>query len=296
MRSVDEDTRLNKGFIEAREVTRNHAKNFYFASRFLPAEKKNASYAVYAICRLSDDSVDVASKDSFKQRLEEMKKNIESAYSKAELDNSLLCAFRQTIRTHKIPKEYFDLLLEGMEMDIEKNRYGSFEELYQYCYRAAGAVGLIMLKIFEYSDDQAEKHAIDLGVAMQLTNILRGIKEDYARGRIYLPQDEMSRFGISPNNLSQGKVDEQFSELLKLHIERARDYYRRSTKGIPMISNKRSRLVTALMKNIYAGILTAIEKNRYDVFSQRASVNIWRKIAITFKTLTKKETDEDNLG
>lgn len=280
---------LSSGFVNAAEITREHAKTFYFSSRFLPKEKKYAAYAIYAICRISDESVDKQSGFNSTHRLAQIKKDIESAYSQAHLDNPILIAFKETVKKYKVPKEYFDYLLEGMNMDLNKNRYLNFQELYDYCFRVAGAVGLIMAQIFGYKKNEAKGFAADLGIAMQLTNILRDIKEDYRRGRIYLPKEEMKRYNVSEENIAQERTNENFTNLLKFQIARARDYYKKSSSGIRLISDLNSRFVVLAMKEIYAQILNSIERNNYDVFSKRAVVNSYDKVGIALKILIRGE-------
>ena len=280
---------ISEGFRRAQSITKKNAKTFYFASKFLTEEKRKAAYSIYAICRISDDSVDMPKQSPAAMNLEGMKKKIDSAYSKNSLNDSVLLAFKDTITKYEIPKEYFNDLLEGIYMDLSKNRYDTFDELYTYCYRVAGVVGLVMLKIFGSSSDKAPQHAIDLGVAMQLTNILRDIKEDYERGRIYIPLDEMKRFNITEGDIAEERIDKNFISLLKYQIQRARTYYVDSAKGIKMITDKKGRFVVCMMKDIYSGILDAIEKNEYNVFSQRAQVNKIGKMSRLFKILLRGE-------
>ncbi|MFH1046310.1 MAG: phytoene/squalene synthase family protein [Candidatus Omnitrophota bacterium] len=282
------DTKLIKAdFQEAAGITRKYARTFYFASHFLDPAQKKAAYAVYAVCRLSDDAVDSGGALSAQERLLQMRDNIELAYCAQPLTNDVLVVFRETVKKYDIAKIYFGKLLEGMGIDLIKNRYQNFEELYQYCYHVAGVVGLIMLKIFGYSNYEAELHAVELGIAMQLTNILRDIKEDFQRKRIYLPQDEMRRFGVSENDIARGAVNPQFICLMQFQIARAREFYARAEKGIGMISSQRSRFVVWAMKDIYAGILTTIERSKYDVFSQRVHVSSLEKIAHASAILIK---------
>lgn len=276
---------IKLGFKEARTITKNHAKTFYFASCFFPRNKRQAAYAVYALCRASDESVDTGKNISCHNRLAQISEKIAAVFNNSPLGENLLLAFRETVKRYHIPREYFAELLAGMQMDLEKDRYQNFEELHPYCFRVAGVVGLIMLKILGYKNPQAEKYAIDLGVAMQLTNILRDIREDFERGRVYLPQDEMARFGVSESSISQAKIDNNFVALLKFQIKRARQYYASSSAGIGMISNLRSRFVVLAMKEIYSGILTSIENNAYHVFSQRAQVATKKKVIIALKIL-----------
>jgi len=279
---------LKNGFIQARAITKKHAKTFYFASLFLEPDKRYAAYSIYAICRISDDAVDETNSHTNPKNLVTIKQRIDSVYNNSPLNDDVLLAFKHTITNYKIPKDYFDELIKGMYMDLNKNQYKNFDELYTYCYRVAGVIGLIMLKIFGYNHLEAEKYALDLGIAMQLTNILRDIKEDYKKQRIYLPQQEMNRFQVSEDHIRKERLDENFISLLKFQIKRARDYYATSTLGITMIEDAQSCFVVWAMKDMYSGILNAIEKNNYDVFSKRACVSKLQKIIILLKILYKK--------
>ncbi len=280
---------LEAGFQQAKAITCQYAKTFYFASKFLPPQKRLAAYSIYAICRISDESVDTKNNSLKEKRLHDIKSDIDSAYHSPSFRNALLLAFRQTVISYNIPKQYFDDLLLGMEMDLGKKRYKNFDELYLYCYRVAGVIGLIMLKILGSNNTEAQKHSIELGIAMQLTNILRDIKEDYALNRIYLPEDEMKKFNVTENHICLEKIDENFKNLMKFQIQRTEKFYQSSELGIKMMTTRNSRLVVKLMKEMYAAILTAIIKNRYDIFSQRAHINFLQKIVIYLKTILESE-------
>lgn len=281
---MKENQAWKRGLRLAQDITRHHAKTYYFASRFLPKEKQDPAYIVYAVCRISDEIVDNFEGTSL-NRLSRIKDDIGLAYGDAPLKEDLLLAFRQTVTGFDIPKTYFDELLEGMRMDLTMNRYETFDDLYGYCYRVAGVVGLITLKIFGYRRKEAEKYAVDLGVAMQLTNILRDIKEDFLRGRVYLPQEELKKFNVSEEQISRGKLDENFKSLLKFQIERARGYYADCESGIPLIADGRCRFAVLCIREIYAAILNSIEHNHYDVFSKRCYVPSWSKAGTAFKIL-----------
>ncbi len=281
--------KIGPGFREARDITRNFAKTFYLASLFLPQEQKYASYAVYALCRLSDEAVDNSPGAKRQENLRRLELKICGVYSGGEIDDPLLKAFRLTVTRYKIPKEYFDALIEGMRMDLKVKRYADFPALYEYCYRAAGVVGLIMLKIFGYKDKAAEDYAVKLGVAMQLTNIIRDVKEDLSRGRIYLPQDEMRKFGVEENLLFSGKADARIDALLRFQIERCRRIYNESAAGIKFIDSAACRFVVLCMKEVYAGILDEVERNGHDVFGRRAYVNRMRKSGIILKILLERK-------
>lgn len=280
-----EKNELNKCFLECRQITKKHAKTFYFASRFLPLEKRNAAYAIYAVCRKSDDSVDSTDPDLRLNCLRKITEKIDLAYQGNITGQNPLVAFQYTINKYNIPKTYFDELIKGMRMDLAKNRYLDFEELYQYCYRVAGIIGLIMLKVFKSSSAKAQDFAVNLGIAMQLTNILRDIKEDFLNNRIYLPQKEMEKFQINEKSISEEAVDANFISFMQWQISRARKYYQSSSPGIILINDRRCRLVVKLMKEIYAAILDSIEKNNYNIFGQRARVSNLNKIFIALRII-----------
>lgn len=278
---------LNSGFETARQITRRYATSFYFASHLLDLPQKRAAYSLYAACRLIDEAVDGQLPGHDIIRLNDLQQKIHSAYNNDRaLPDPLWEAFRHTVHTYPVPQMYFDTLVDGMRMDVQKKRYADFDELYAYCYKVAGIVGLMMLAIFgSHNSAEAEKYAVDLGIAMQLTNILRDIKEDWQMGRLYLPQDELSRFNVTENMIVQSDPGKPFQALMRFQIDRARHYFNESEKGIHLINGAGARLVVSAMKAFYAGILTEIEANNYDVFQKRAYVSVFGKIALLSKTL-----------
>jgi len=269
----------SKGFRQAREITKQGSRTFYFASYFLPKKKRFAAYSIYAICRLSDESVD-GPQENKEQALDAISQNIQHAYGLDEITDPLLIAFRATVRTYAIPEKYFDELIDGMRMDLTKTQYQDFNELYPYCYKVAGVVGLIMLKIFGYKSILAEKYAVDLGIAMQLTNILRDIKEDYSRGRIYIPVDELAEQKIHDEDIRNNLIDSRFKWLMKTQIQRARSYYTQASYGIELITDKRCRFVAFLILELYARILKKIEENDFNIYKKKARVPASEKIAL----------------
>ncbi|MCX5700024.1 MAG: phytoene/squalene synthase family protein [Candidatus Omnitrophica bacterium] len=276
---------ISLGFKEAEKITKHFAKTFYLASLLLPPDKKRALHSVYAICRICDESVDNQKTAPSLYYLDEIKTDIESAYSESSLKKPLLLAFRKTIDDYKIPKEYFYELLDGMRMDLTKTKYRDFTELYPYCYKVAGVIGLIMLKIFSCEDKRAEKSAIELGIGMQLTNILRDIKEDFKRGRIYIPESDMKKFNIFEQTIAKEQVNENFKAMVQDWIKKTREYYQNTEIGIRLIPSKRCRIVATSMKEMYSRILQEIEKNNYDVFSRRACVSKINKIGIIIRII-----------
>lgn len=280
---------IKQGFDEARRITQKNARTFYLTSFFLPRRTRQAAYSIYAVCRLSDESVDDLRlrPQEKEQALQQIKNKVALAFGEQPIDDPVLMAFRSTVQEFHIPYEYFRELLEGMSMDLVKTRYKNFHDLYTYCYRVAGVIGLIMLKIFECHDSDAEKYAIDLGVALQLTNILRDIKEDLVRERIYLPEDEMKRFSISEDYIRNQTVDQDFKDFMEFQIKRARDHFFRASQGLELIENKRCRFVAFLILELYAQILRQIEKNKFDVYNQRAFVPVTQRIMSLFSLLLR---------
>ena len=189
-----------------------------------------------------------------------------------------MMAWQDTLKSYAIPIELPLDLMDGVAMDIEFKPFETFEELYVYCYKVAAVVGLMTSEIFGYSDKKALEHAIELGIAMQLTNILRDIGEDVDRGRIYLPLEDLRRFNYSQEEFMQKRINNNFTNLMKFQIERARSYYRSSEKGIPMLE-RQSRFGVCISSINYGNILSAIEKNNYDVFSKRAYRSFYQKIS-----------------
>jgi 15-cis-phytoene synthase len=275
---------ISCGYRLAAGITRKEAHSFYFASHILPRKTRNAAYAVYAFCRKADESVDGRHlhPDLF---LEKIKNSLADAYSGASINEPMLAAFRNTVTEYGIPREYFAELIKGMEMDLVNRRYEEFENLKEYCYRAAGVIGLIMLKIFRADEKECSEAAVNLGIAMQLTNMLRDIKEDYSLGRIYIPQRELKEFGVAESDIAGSRMTPEFRKLIRFQIERARRLYALSASAEKFIPGKRERLTASLMREIYSGILTQIEKNGCDVFAGRATVGIGPKAWILIKTL-----------
>jgi phytoene synthase len=189
-----------------------------------------------------------------------------------------MIAFAETVKRCDIPKNYFVEIAEGCRMDLTIYRYQTWEDLRKYCYRVAGVVGLIMSKVFGLDDPAAEAQAVLMGEAMQLTNILRDVKEDFARGRIYLPLEDLGRFGYTERDLAEATVNEPFRQLMRFEIDRARQLYRDGAAGLRHLTDDGSRFTAAAMGVIYSGILQAIERQNYDVFAKRARLTLPQKL------------------
>ena len=269
-----------RGLRVCRRVTRHHARTFYFASHGLPRRVRDHAYAVYGFCRWADDGVDCASDAAdAARRLNHAREVLDLAYGRGPAADGVI-AFRRTVRQRGIPRHLFDSLLDGMAMDLSIARYADFPALDLYCYRVAGVVGLMMTHVFGFRHERCLPRAVALGTAMQLTNILRDVREDFDRGRVYLPGDELARFGVTEGQIAEGRVDDRWLAFLRFQIARARAYYEQAEAGIPDLIGSSSRLTVRLMGRLYGGILGAIESQGGDVFSRRAHVPLRRKLRV----------------
>ena len=279
---------IEKAYRHCESITKTHAKSFYFAAKFLPKHKRQPIYALYALCRSVDDEVDeigdgneteaVAAVEKWQRQLEKIyEEKPETGNRKPETDNLVFTAWRDLLQTHKIPKNLPLELMRGVLMDTRIKRYETFDELYVYCYRVASTVGLMSSEIFGYTDTKTLEYAEALGIAMQLTNILRDVKEDAAIRRIYLPQEDLRKFGVSEAQIYDNQMNENLVALMKFQIERARSFYRKAEQGIPLLERD-TRFTVLLASRIYARILDKIERQNYDVFRQRAHTTFSQKL------------------
>jgi len=272
-------TDLELAYEECRLITRREAKNFYYAFLTLPEARRRAIYVAYTFCRYCDDSVDARrSLDEKLVMLAELRQKLTRTYN-GHATEPVFLGLADVVQKYNIPQEYFQEVLSGVESDLVKDRYQNFEELRQYCYQVASAVGLICIQIFGYKDARARDYAIDLGLAMQLTNIARDVKEDLEFGRIYLPQDEMARFGYSEEDLQNGVVNEPFVNLMRFQTRRARDYFQSGFLLLPYLS-PRSRACPAVLGQLYSKVLDLIEAADYDVLHQRVSLTKSEKLRV----------------
>ena len=282
---------LEKAYAYCETVTKKHAKSFYFAAKFLPGHKRKTVYPIYALCRLIDDEIDETGEENQREAIKAVEKwkvrlvNIYSGAAKNEKtefeitdnQNFVLSAWQDLLKTYKIPQNLPLELMQGVLMDTRVKRYKTFDELYVYCYRVASTVGLMSSEILGYSDKKALEYAEAMGIGMQLTNILRDLKEDAAIGRIYLPKEDLQKFGVAENQIFSGEMNENFIELMKFQIERARNFYRKGEKGIEFLE-KDSRFTVLLASRIYGKILEKMEKQNYDVFKFRAHTTKRQKL------------------
>ena len=276
-------TDLELAYEECRAITRQQAKNFYYAFLTLPSAQRRAIYVAYTFCRYCDDSVDqVASTSDKLAALEALQSELAQAYS-GHANQPMFLALADVADKYDIPQQYFEEVISGAESDLVKSRYDDFEQLRRYCYKVASVVGLICLQIFGYKDTDAKQRAVDLGLAMQLTNIVRDVREDLEFGRIYLPQDEIARFGYSEAELQSGVVNEPFIELMRFQAQRAKCYFESGFQLLPYLSF-RSRACPAVLGQLYRRVLQRIEGADYDVLNNRISLSTQEKLRVTAQT------------
>ncbi|EPX55313.1 Phytoene synthase [Cystobacter fuscus DSM 2262] len=316
MKSRDESL-VARGYRMAEQVTRHHAKSFFFASFMLFGMRRKAAFALYAFCRRLDDMVDVADgadKGAVPADLAERLTRARRAVAELFLDTpeladprlpppatrasggegpwhpAELAALVDCIQRFRVPEYPMQELISGMEMDLTIRRYDTWSQLDLYCYRVAGVVGLMMAAMLGCSEEWALGPAADLGRGMQLTNILRDVGEDLERDRVYLPLEELAAFGLSLEDLRRGVVDERWRDFMRWQIARARAYYERAAAGIPALSGFGSQRMVMLMGSIYGDILRVIEERDFDVFSGRSAVTKSRKFALATHALVRPAT------
>jgi phytoene synthase len=315
MKSHEDSALVARGYRLAQRVTRHHAKSFYFASYLLFGQRRKAAFALYAFCRRLDDLVDGDGPEGvvpydLPPRLAKARQMVAEVYlpmadlaapglgspaerlmgaeAQSPWDPGEFAALKHCVRHYRIPEQPFQDLISGMEMDLTKNRYATFEELDLYCYRVAGVVGLMLTPVLGCEDlAVAAPAAADLGKAMQLTNILRDVREDLERGRVYLPAEELAAFGLTEEDLARGTVDERFRAFMRFQVSRARAYYARAAAGVKYLTGFGSQRMVRLMGAIYGDILRDIEARDYDVFSARAHVSTRRKVALAAAAMVR---------
>jgi 15-cis-phytoene synthase len=280
---------LEEAYELCRQVTAEYAKTFYFGTRLMSAEKRRAIWAIYVWCRRTDELVDGAqAATTTDDTLDHWERNLESIFAGHPVDDADV-ALVDTLERFPIDIQPFRDMIAGQRMDLYRSRYETFEELELYCYRVAGTVGLMSTSVMgidtslgsaPWSRAQPQPNpapeAIALGIANQLTNILRDVGEDARRGRIYLPLEDLERFNYTEKDLIKGVVDDRWRSIMRFQIQRARKFYAEAEKGISHLSpDARFPVWSALL--LYSQILNAIERNQYDVFRKRAFVPKWQK-------------------
>ena len=264
-------TELDLAYEHCRRVAREQATNFYYAFRTLPGRQRNAIYAAYAFCRLCDDIADEEMPlEEKRRRFAETRGMLEESGA-GDARGPVFAALDDARAGFDIPLRLFEEVIEGVEIDLVQSRFDTFDDLREYCYKVASVVGLICIEVFGYEDPKAREYAVDMGLAMQLTNILRDVREDAERGRIYLPLDEMAACGYTEEELFQGIVNEPFRELMRLQARRARGYFESSRRLMPLLA-PRSRACPSVLHALYSRVLDRIERADFDVFAGRVGL------------------------
>ncbi|HMQ34376.1 MAG TPA: phytoene/squalene synthase family protein [Chloroflexaceae bacterium] len=263
-----------EAYAECERMIRRHSKSFYFSSQFLPPEARRAVRALYAFCRTTDDTVDMASGDPARALAAWVQ---QARASRPAPHNPVLVAWHDTRTRYALKPDLVDELLAGVAMDLTIHRYESFADLWLYCYRVASVVGLLVMGITGHAPG-AEPYAIKLGVALQLTNILRDVGEDASRGRVYLPQEDLERFGLCADDILAGVYDGRFKALMRFQAERAHRLYDESWAGIGLLPPE-SRFAVAAAGRVYRGILDRLHANDYDAYTRRAHLTLRQKLA-----------------
>jgi phytoene synthase len=269
-------------------LTRKSRSNFYYAFLVLPKPRRDALYAVYAFCRTVDDIADLGDErgtDRAEQRraLDRWRQDVALCYEPGGTPaDPIARRLAQAVRDFAIPRDALLAIIDGVAMDLDRVRYETAEDLYPYCYRVASAVGLCCIEIFGYSDPRARQYAIDLGTALQLTNIIRDVGADAQAGRVYIPQEDLRKFGVTVEDLQAGRYTEQFAQLMRHQGERARRFYLAARENYPA-GDARALVPAEIMGRIYFALLGEIEARRFQVFGERITVAMGRKVAIALR-------------
>lgn len=271
----------DEAYDACRDIAREEARNFYYGFVLLPPERRAGIYAAYAFSRRADDSVDDGGSAAARlAAVADRRDELDACYAgDVPADDPVLVALADAVRRFDIPRGPLDALLDGVAMDLTVSRYPDFPALKDYCDRVAGAVGLVSLHVFGFSDPRAPGHAEDLGVALQLINIMRDVAEDAGRDRIYLPADEMAARGVTEADVMEGRATPQFRALMRDQGARARGYLARGERLLPLL-DRRARMCVAMLSGLYREILDDIEARDGDVFAGRVSLSTPRKLAL----------------
>jgi phytoene synthase len=272
----------------AARLTRKSRSNFYYAFLTLPRRRRDALYAVYAFCRTVDDIADLGDErgvDRAAQRteLERWRRDVARCYEPGgRPEHPIAAGLARAVSEFAIPREALLAIIDGVEMDLDQVRYETAEDLYPYCYRVASAVGLCCIEIFGYTDPRAREYAVNLGTALQLTNIMRDVGADARAGRVYVPQEDLRKFGVTTDDLRAGRYSDEFVSLMRHQAARARQFYRAARDAFPT-ADARSLVAAEIMGRIYRALLDEIEARGFRVFEERVTVPTGRKLAIALR-------------
>ncbi len=258
--------------------TKERAKNFYYGFAILPEDKRNAIYAAYAFSGYVDDIADeLEDRGEQERQLADARRRLHACIA-GEREGPMFTALGWAFDEFGVPLEFFDEVVNGVEMDFTINRYATWVDLHQYCYRVASMVGLICTAVFgTRPHPRARQFAIDMGIGLQIVNIMRDVKEDAARGRVYFAADELAKFGLTADDILAGVNDKRFHGLMKLYGDRARRHFRSGRRLLPLL-DLRSRMCVNVLQGLYFEILKRIEKRDYDVLSERVGLSTPEKL------------------
>ena len=272
--------------ISPAQITKKSRSNFYYAFLALPRARREALYAVYAFCRTVDDIADVADgggPEAQRRALADWRADIARCYDAGGTpEHPIARRLQAAVRAYPIPRAALEAIVEGVEMDLDHSTYETADDLYPYCYRVASAVGLCCIEIFGYTDPRTREYAVNLGLALQWTNIIRDVGADARAGRIYLPQEDLRAFGVEPPELRDGVQSDRFVKLMTHEAERARGFYAKAWSAFPA-ADARSLVPAEIMGRIYRALLDEIEARRFAVFGERVTVPASRKVAIALR-------------
>lgn len=269
------------------EQAAGSGSSFYYSFLFLPANQRQAITALYAFCREVDDIVDECSDLNIALvKLNWWRDEIQRVFH-GQAQHPVGIALSKSIKEFKLDEKHFHSIIDGMLMDTEKRRYQTFDELSLYCYRVAGVVGLLAIEIFGYNNPSTQQYAEELGMAFQLTNILRDIKEDARRDRLYLPLDELQKFNVSEQDIFNANLNDNLRALLAFQADRAESYYQKAYMSLAD-SDRYSQRTGLIMAAIYHSVLNLIRKKDYDVFSKSIRLSPIRKLWIAWRTYRKE--------
>lgn len=265
---------LDRAYRYCALITSIHSRTFSLATSLLPAEKRRGMRALYAFCRLSDDLVDGLTANRDESLSAWYRETLAPVPPPGDL---VAVAWADTRNRYRIPQRYAEQLIDGVRRDLHPRRYRTFEEVTRYAYGVASTVGLMSMHIIGFAGEQAIPYAIKLGVALQLTNILRDVAEDWQAGRLYLPLDDMTAYGVTEADLERGQVDDRWRAFLRFQIARNRRLYEEAQPGIALL-HPDGRFAVAAASELYRAILGDIEAHDYDVFHHRGQVSTWGKV------------------
>ena len=273
---------LEDSYAHCRRVARTRARNFYYSFVLLSREQRNAMCAVYAFMRYCDDLSDEPGAN--RASIEQWRTSHDETLAGRCDAHPLLRAFHDTVSRYRIPPRYFHEMIDGVESDLEPRRFATFAELYRYCYQVASTAGLTTIHILGFDSPEALPLAEKCGIAFQLTNILRDIREDAERGRIYLPAEDLARFHVTEDDIRGGLRTPEFIDLMDFETARARQYYKESQPLLGLVHASGRASLGALI-SIYSRLLDGIERSNYDVFARRISLPAREKAWIVVKAL-----------